>query len=102
MAYLKRGRWLERAARNERPCQAPVTLLEASYPILIMPMPSEREKLVREIDGLKERIRLAWLDMITKPMAPRDRQELRESIESLIRELENLRTRLDQPPKAEA
>ena len=71
-------------------------------PILIMPMPNEREKLVRDIDGLKERIRLAWLDMISSPMAPAERQELRRSIESLVRELDNLRTRLDQAPKAEA
>jgi len=67
-----------------------------------MPMPSEREKLVRDIDGLKERIRLAWLDMISKPMAAEERQELRKSIDSLVRELDNLRTRLDQAPKAEA
>jgi hypothetical protein len=69
-----------------------------------MPMPSEREKLVRDIDGLKERIRLAWLDTMiqAKPMTAKERQELRKSIESLVRELDNLRTRLDQAPKAEA
>ena len=67
-----------------------------------MPMPSEREKLRRDIDHLKERIRLAWLDMISKPMAAEERQELRKSIESLIRELNSLWTRLDQAPKAQA
>jgi len=98
MAYLKRGRWLERAARNERPCQAPVTLLEASYPILIMPMPSEREKLVRDMEGLKDRIRLAWLDMLSEPMTAGERQAFRNSLESLISELNNLHTKLDQLP----
>jgi len=65
-------------------------------------MLNEREKLVRDIDGLKESSRLAWLEMISKPMTPGDRQELRKSVESLVRELDNLRTRLDQLPKAEA
>ena len=68
----------------------------------IMPMPTEREILVRDIDGLKERLRLEWLDMISKPLEPVERQELRKSVESLVRELDNLRTRLDQAPKAEA
>ena len=67
-----------------------------------MPMPSEREKLVRDIDHLKERIRLAWLDMVSEPMAAGERQELRKSLESLVREVDKLRTRLDQAPKAEA
>jgi len=68
----------------------------------IMPMPTQREILVRDIDGLKERLRLEWLDMISKPLEPVERQELRKSVESLVRELDNLRTRLDQAPKAEA
>lgn len=61
-------------------------------------MPSEREKLVRDIDGLKDSIRLAWHDMLSKPMKAGDRQELRDSIESLISELNNLKTKLDQLP----
>ena len=31
-------------------------------------MPTERDELIRDIDGLKERIRLAWMDMVSKPM----------------------------------
>jgi hypothetical protein len=67
-----------------------------------MPMPSERQKLARDIDYLKERIRLAWLDMLSEPMADGGHQELRKSLESLVREADNLRTRLDQAPKAQA
>ena len=63
-----------------------------------MPMPSERENLVRDIDGLKERIQSAWQDMLSKPMTAGERQELRESLESLIGELNNLHTKLDQLP----
>ena len=67
-----------------------------------MPMPSEREKLVRDIDGLKERIRLAWLDMASKPVTPAEREKLHKSIESLVKELDTLRAKLDQPPIAHA
>ena len=68
----------------------------------VTPMSTERERLVRDINNLKERVSLVWLDMISKPMAAEERQELRKSIDSLVRELDNLRTRLDQAPKAEA
>src|SRR5262249_13002747 len=51
-------------------------------------MPSERENLVRDIDGLKDSIQLAWFDMISKPMAAGERQELRKSVESLVMELD--------------
>jgi flagellar hook-associated protein FlgK len=67
-----------------------------------MPMPTDREKLVRDIDSLKERVRVAWLDMISKPMTSAERQELRKSIESLVKELDTLRTKLDQQPKVQA
>lgn len=63
-----------------------------------MPMLSEREKLVRDIDGLKDRIQLVWQDMLAKPMTAGQRQELRDSVESLISELNNLQTKLDQLP----
>jgi hypothetical protein len=65
-------------------------------------MSTERERLVRDINGLKERVRLEWLEMISKPMSPAERQELRKSIDSLVHELNNLWMKLDQPPKAEA
>jgi flagellar hook-associated protein FlgK len=61
-----------------------------------MPMPSKREEIIRDIDGLKERIQLAWQDMLSKPMTAGERQELRDSLESLISELNNLQTKLDQ------
>jgi flagellar hook-associated protein FlgK len=63
-----------------------------------MPMPSEREKLARNIEGLKENIQLAWHDMLSKPMTAGERQELRDNIESLVGELNRLHTKLDQLP----
>jgi hypothetical protein len=40
--------------------------------------------------------------MVSKPMTPAERQELRKSIDSVIKDLDKLRTKLDQLPKAEA
>jgi hypothetical protein len=54
------------------------------------------------INVLKERLSLAWVDMVSKPMTPAERQELRKSIDSLIKDLDKLRTKLDQLPKAQA
>jgi hypothetical protein len=54
----------------------------------LMPMPSEREKLVRDINGLKESISLAWMDMISKPMTSAERGEFRKSINSLVKDLD--------------
>jgi len=65
-------------------------------------MPSEREKLVRDINGLKESISLAWMDMISKPMTTVERGELRKSIDSLIKDLDSLRSKLDRVPKNQA
>jgi hypothetical protein len=49
-----------------------------------MPMLTEREELIRDIDGLKERIRLAWMDMVSKPMTAADaRNWPKASIRSL-------------------
>jgi hypothetical protein len=62
-----------------------------------MPMLSEREKLVRDINGLKESIGLAWMDMTSKPMTTAEREELRKCIDSLIKDLDSLRSKLDQP-----
>ena len=73
-------------------------MARATIPILIMPMPSERENLVRDIDGLKDRIQLVWRDTLSKPMTAGERQELRDSLESLVSELNNLETKLDQLP----
>jgi hypothetical protein len=63
-----------------------------------MTMSTERERLVRDINNLKGRVSLVWLDMISKPMTPAERQELRTSIESLLKELDTLRAKLNQPP----
>jgi hypothetical protein len=40
--------------------------------------------------------------MVSKPMTPAERQELRKSIDSLIKDLDQLRTTLEQLPKAHA
>jgi len=50
-------------------------------------MSTEREKLVRDIDGQKETVRLGWLQTAIKPMTPTERLELRKSIDSLVTEL---------------
>jgi hypothetical protein len=63
-------------------------------------MASEREKLARDIDGLREDISLAWVDMISKPMAAAERRELSKSIGSLVEQLDDLQSRLDQLPKS--
>ena len=65
-------------------------------------MLTEREKLVQDIDDLKKNIGLAWLEVISKPMTAGERQELCTRVESLVRELDNLRTKIDQLPKARA
>ncbi len=52
----------------------------------------ERENLIQDINVLKERLSLAWVDMVSKPMTPPERQELRKSIDSLIKDLNKLRT----------
>jgi hypothetical protein len=61
-------------------------------------MSTERERLVRDINNLKERVSLVWLDMISKQMTPAERQELRKSIESFLKKLDTQRAKLDQPP----
>lgn len=66
-----------------------------------MPMSSEREKLVRDINALKESISLAWMDMISKPMTAAERAELRNSIDSLVKDLDSLRSKLDRLPKTQ-
>jgi len=60
----------------------------------------EREKLIWDINGLKESIRLALLNIGSVPMTGPDpeRGELLKSIGSLEKHLYDLRTRLDQLP----
>ena len=61
-------------------------------------MSTERERLVRDINNLKERVSLVWLEMISKPMTPAEHQQLRKSIESFFKKLDTLLAKLDQPP----
>jgi hypothetical protein len=64
-------------------------------------MPTETEKLIRDINGLKESVRLAWLEMASRSMTSAERQELRKHIDLLDKELKHLRAKLDEAPKAE-
>ena len=63
-------------------------------------MPTERENLIQDINGLKASICLAWMDMISKRMTAGERLELAQSLDTLVHDLDNLRTKLDQLPKA--
>jgi flagellar hook-associated protein FlgK len=61
-------------------------------------MPSGREKMSRDIEGLRDSIKLAWHDILSEPMTAGERQEFRTNLESLISELNNLRTKLEELP----
>lgn len=56
----------------------------------------------QDINGLKEKISLAWMDMISKPMTAAERGELRKSIDSLVKDLDSLQSKLDRLPKTQA
>jgi hypothetical protein len=58
-------------------------------------MLTEQVKLQHDMDSLKEGIRLGWVDMASKPMRPKDRQELRKHIVALGAELTRLLAMLD-------
>jgi hypothetical protein len=60
---------------------------------------TEQEKLLRDINGLKESIHLARVDTNSELMTPAERQEVRKSIDSLVAELDALRTKFVQLPK---
>jgi hypothetical protein len=68
--------------------------------VLARPMSNERERLARDISGLKESITSVWVDIISKPMAAAERQELCKSIGLLVEQLDDLQSRLDQLPKS--
>jgi hypothetical protein len=59
----------------------------------VMARLKELEKRVRDINGLKESIRLSWVEMASKPMSAAERRQLRQSIDSLVTELNKLRVR---------
>ena len=56
---------------------------------------TEHERLLRDINGLKESIRLGWIDMASRPMTGQERRELRKSINSLVQDLKALRAKLN-------
>jgi hypothetical protein len=58
-------------------------------------MLTEQAKLQHDMDSLREGIRLGWADMVSKPMRPKDRQELRKHIVALGAELTRLLGMLD-------
>ena len=57
---------------------------------------TDRERLQQDIDMLKERVRLAWLDLALNPLMPGERIELRKHASALVYELTRLLERLDQ------
>lgn len=54
------------------------------------------EKLRRDIETLKESIRLSWVDLDRMQLAPDDRMRIRDGIDQLITELKSLLERLDE------
>ncbi len=48
---------------------------------------TEKQKLIREIETLRESIRTDWQDLATKPLQPNDRKEIRQHIDSCIADL---------------
>ena len=85
--------------------RAPISFMQIGRPDdepVVNAHASEREKLVRDINSLKESISVAWMDMISKPMTAAERGELRRSIDSLVKDLDSLRSKLDRLPKTQA
>jgi hypothetical protein len=56
----------------------------------------ERQKLERAIDGLKESIRLNWVELDSKNLKEIDRAAIRRAIGFLMAELQALLKRLDE------
>jgi hypothetical protein len=57
---------------------------------------TEREKLQRDIDTLRESIRLNWLDLSRLPLNFQEAQAIRAEINVCVRDLADLLMRLDQ------
>jgi hypothetical protein len=57
---------------------------------------TERGRLQQDLDMLKERVRLAWLDLALNPLMPGERIELRKHATALVYELTRPLERLDQ------
>lgn len=56
---------------------------------------TEHEKLVHDIEGLKESIRLSWIEMDRCAMKPEERASLRNHISDLGREIAFLLDKLE-------
>jgi hypothetical protein len=57
---------------------------------------TEREMLERDINGLRESIRLNWIDLDRLQLTPEDRAGIRENSRLLALELADLNQRLEQ------
>jgi hypothetical protein len=55
---------------------------------------TKNEKLLRDINGLKDSIRQQWRDLVTLPLTKEDRLAMREGIDSLTEELARLNAEL--------
>ena len=51
---------------------------------------TDKEKLLRDINGLRESIALSWLDLARLKLTPQDRSAIREGIEALTTDLAKL------------
>lgn len=56
---------------------------------------NEKEKLIRDIDTLRESIRLDWQEIGTKSLTDEEKQGIRQHIGWCQNELDNLLKRLD-------
>ena len=55
---------------------------------------TERERLLRDIEGLRESIRLNFVDLAKLDLSPEDRAGIRQNSALLIKELADLLARL--------
>jgi hypothetical protein len=58
---------------------------------------ADTEKLRRDIDTLREVIRLDWFDLASRPVSAEERQQTRVHIQHCIRDLADLLVRLEAP-----
>jgi hypothetical protein len=56
---------------------------------------TKHEKLMHDIKGLWESVRLGWVEMAEKSLDGQERQDLREYIDWLVDELHGLSKRLE-------
>jgi hypothetical protein len=58
---------------------------------------TEKEKLLRDIEGLKESIRFEHMDLANLSLTPAEKAGLRRNIDFLTGQLKELLARLDRP-----